>query len=399
MPKKKESLRETDTGLDPETENFLLQINKETQEIHNRIKELYKEVFQLYIHQAPPEQYRVLLHQINEERRYLAHLEESWREMAARQSGGGELYGLWHAPDTTLEQLIIDYGSQDYVYLIPPEVGGIRLSINSNLPIPRASWNEMLELILSENGVGLKELNPYLRQLYLFRENQSDLLSVTNRRAELEILPPNARIGFVLSPEPSEVRRTFTFLERFINPQTTVLQVIGRDILVVGKVSEVQDLLKLFDFVSANRGEEDYRLLPIVKLRADEMAKILETIFEQVRQGPEGAVNETNGLKVLVLQNMTQSLFLVGTKEEVRKAEDIVRNVEESIGGARDRIVYWYTVKHSDAEELADVLFRVYSLMVATGTGEGLVKWHARLESGRIAPSLWSESRRSDASE
>ena len=86
----------------------------------------------------------------------------------------GDGYGLWHSPDTNLEQLIIDYGSQDYVYLIPPEVGSIKISIDSNLPIPRSSWREMLDLILHQNGVGIRELNPYLRQLYLIKEDNSN---------------------------------------------------------------------------------------------------------------------------------------------------------------------------------------------------------------------------------
>ena len=60
---------------------------------------------------------------------------------------------------------------------------------------------------------------------------------------------------------------------------------------------------------------------------------------------------------------------MIGTREEVRKAEEIVSNVENQIGGARDKVVFWYTVKHSEAEELADVLYRVYSLMITTGTG------------------------------
>ena len=37
----------------------------------------------------------------------------------------------------------------------------------------------------------------------------------------------------------------------------------------------------------------------------------------------------------------------------------------------RDKVVFWYTVKHSEAEELADVLYRVYALMITTGTGHG----------------------------
>ena len=385
ISEKKAKLKSSETDLDRETERFLIQINKETQEIHTRIQRLYEDVLRLYQEHAPPEEYQALLERINQEKRYLNHLEQTWRELVTR-GNQTEGYGLWHAPETTLEQLIIDYGSQDYVYLIPPEVGSIKLSINSNLPIPRAAWSEMLELILSQNGVGIHALNPYLRQLYLVKQNHSHLRLITNHRQDLEVLPPDARVSFVLSPEPSEVRRTFAFLDKFINPNTTILQSLGRDILIIGPAGEIQDLLRLNDFVTHNRGEKEYRLLPISKLPAEEMTKILEATFDQA-EGPSAPPPpvpkasggnapsrsappvEIKGLKIIPLQNMTQALFIVGTREEVCKAEEIVRNVESQIGGARDKVVFWYTVKHSEAEELADVLYRVYSLMITTGTG------------------------------
>lgn len=389
---KKANLSASDSDLDQETERFLIQVNRETQEIRARLQQLYEQVSCLYEEDAPPEQYQALLQQINEQKRYLNHLEQSWRDLVIR-GNRNEGYGLWHAPETTLEQLIIDYGSQDYVYLIPPEVGSIKLSVNSNLPIPRAAWNEMLELILTQNGVGIRTLNPYLRQLYLIRQNLSHLRLITNNREDLEILPPSARVSFVLSPEPSEVRRTFAFLEKFINPNTTLLQVLGRDILVIGPAGDVLDLLRLNDFIVQNRGEKDYRLLPMFKMPAAEMARILEAIFDQsgdsktlpqtapLSPNSSAAFNrrplltqstpplDINGLKIIPLQNMPQALFVVGTREEVRKAEEIVRNVESQIGGARDKVVFWYTVRHSDAEELADVLFRIYNLMISTSTG------------------------------
>lgn len=384
ISEKKASLASSESDLDQETENFLIQLNRETQDIHTRLQQLYDEVLRLYQEHAPPEEYRALLEQINNQKRYLNHLEQTWRELVTR-GNRSEGYGLWHAPETTLEQLIIDYGSQDYVYLIPPDVGNIKLSINSNLPIPRSAWSEMLELILKQNGVGVRTLNPYLRQLYLVKQNFSHLRLITNNRQDLEVLPPDSRISFVLSPEPSDVRRTFTFLDKFINPNTTSLQFLGRDILIIGPAGEVQDLLRLNDFVVHNRGDKEYRLIPIYKLPAEEMARILEATFDQNEESssPPPPANtpgsnaaprsapppEMSGLKIIPLQNMSQALFVVGTREEVRKVEEIVRNVESQIGGARDKVVFWYTVRHSEAEELADVLYRVYSLMITTGTG------------------------------
>jgi len=371
IEEKKANLQGSESDLDRETEKYLLQINQEIQTIHERVQQLYDEVLRLYIADSSPEEYRALLDEINQNRQHLHNLENQWRKLATKDNHGEE-YGLWHSPDTNLEQLIIDYGSQDYVYLIPPEVGGIKLSVDSNLPIPRSSWREMLELILRQNGVGIQTLNPYLRQLYLIKEDNSNLKLITNRPQDLEVLPPDTRVSFVLSPDPSEVRRTSAFLEKFINPNTTVLQTLGRDILIIGRVTDIQDLLRLYQFIAVNRGEKDYRLIPLSKTSPEEMSRILETIFDQQgnNAGDESSNGaEMNGLKVVILENMAQALFLVGSRDEVRKAEEIIRNVESQIGGARDREIFWYTVKNSNAQELADVLYRVYSMMVSTNMG------------------------------
>ncbi len=376
---KKANLKSFEGDMDQEMEQFLFQINQEIHDIQLAIQDLYSQVYHLYSQEAPSENYHSILLQINTNRKYLSDLQSRWRELAIK---GNQIegYGLWHAPDTTMEQLIIDYGSQDYVYLIPPEVSAMKLGINSNLPIPRASWSQMLDLILSQNGVGIRTLNPYLKQLYLLNQDRSHVCHITNDKCELEFFPPEARVCYVLSPEPSEVRRTYAFLEKFINPVTTHLHLLGRDILIVGQSSSLQDLLKMSDFVSANRGKKEFRIIPVNKIRAEEMARILESMFDQDRspemisEGKKEAVAqkvnaEPNGMKIVILENEAQALFISGSVEEIRKAEELIYNVEEQIGGAREKVVYWYTVKNSDAAELADVLFRVYLLMASNGIG------------------------------
>lgn len=386
IAEKKANLSSGSSGLDPDTEKFLLQVNRETLELRLEINHLYDQVWDLYLADAPSYEYESLLETINEDRKQVRRLEIAWRELASSGNVKDE-YGLWHAPETTLEQLVIDYGSQDYVYLIPADVGSIRLSVNSNLPIPRSAWNEMLELILNQNGVGIRSLNPYLRQLYFLQQDHSNIAMITNQREDLELLPSDARVTFVISPEPSEVRRAYLFLEKFINPTTTILQTLGRDILLIAQNSEIQDLLKLYDFVAKNRGDKEYRLVPVHKAKVEEMAKILAAMFDQTVESSQSTYSneiatmkagaattkpgfsETNGLKVVLLESMSQALFLVGTKEELHKAEEIIHNVENRIGGARDRVVFFYSVRHSDPEDLADVLSKVYSLMMATGAG------------------------------
>ncbi|MBA3958527.1 MAG: type II secretion system protein GspD [Parachlamydiaceae bacterium] len=380
--------------LSEEMRNSLSQVNEELETQDKQLRELYKMAFTLFQLNASPCSYKDLLTQIKTVKDKREQIETNWREMATQDQL--EAYALWHQPNTTIEQLVIDYGGEDYVYLIPAEIAEMPLSVNSNLPIPRAAWSEMLELILTQSGVGIKQLNPYLRQLYLLKEDNSGLKLITNRRQNLDILPSNERIAFMLSPEPSDVRRVWFFLEKFVNPQSVILQQVGRDILIIGQVSEIQELLKLYDFVSANRGDKDYKVITLRRVDPVEMTKILNTIFgvlsdevpvEPMRQvgrpqgGPVqpplprpravdgGSGSADNGLQVIPLAKIANSIFLIGTREEIRKAEKIIYEVEEQVGESRGKTIYWYTTKHSDAEELADVLFRIYMLMVTRQVG------------------------------
>lgn len=389
IAEKKASLQESGSELNSDAEKFLSQVNLELMEARMEEKKLAERARRLFEENAPEDTYIPLIAKMRELHHQISELQESWREMITSQ-GKQEDYALWYQPETTLEQLIIDYGSQDYVYLMKPEIGGMKISVDSNLPIPRASWNEMLELILQENGVGIRQLNPFLRELFLLKNDRSSIKIITNRKEELEFFSPESRVAFVLSPEPSDVRRIWFFLENFANPDSTTVQLVGRDILLIARVSDIHDLLKLYDFVSENKGDKEYKAVVLSRVKAEDMAKVLQSVFNQpqaesspprmFRPQENGKLKEplgreiksgvdANGLQVLLLGSQTGALFLIGTKEEVRKAEELIREIESQIGGARDKVVYWYHVKHSDPIETAEVLSKVYDLMISTGAG------------------------------
>jgi general secretion pathway protein D len=397
IAEKKSGIFEPGQEMTQEMRQKLVHLNQEIRKDKEELSLLYAQVDQLFQQHAPPEAYQELLAKINQTRADIEAQEINWREMSTTGFGAEE-YALWHQPETTIGQLVMDYGSHDYVYLLTPEIAGIRVSIDSNLPIPRASWDEMLDLILTQNGVSVRQLNPFLRQLILLNESRAGLRLITNQRRELQLFPPEARVCFVLTPEPAEVRRSWTFLEKFVNQKSTLLQQIGRDILIVGQTAEVQDLLKLYDFIATNKAGKEYRIFPIFRVDTEEMAKILAAIFDQSSSAPESSksllelkekspfppqrpkappmfkperheTGEVNGLKVIALSHVARALFLIGTKEEIHKAEQIIRQVESQVGEARERVIYWYKVKHSDPEELADVLFRIYILMLQKGVG------------------------------
>lgn len=406
IAEKKSGFSEESQEMTPELHKQLLEINRQLKHSRDEMNRLYNQINQMYNEGAPEDSYSYLLDQINELRTNNINLENSWREISVRV-GQTESYALWHQPETTLGQLVMDYGSQDYVYLLSPDIASMPISVDSNLLIPRASWGEMLDLILTQNGVGYRQLNPYLRQLFLLRENKSNIKLITNNRRDLELFSPDTRVSFVLTPEPAEVRRTWQFLEKFVNPNSTVLQMVGRDILIIGQIAELQDLLKLYDFVATNRGDKEYKVFPVTRVDVEEMARILHAIFDQgqsgsaqnpipmklpfepgprggnpgqgpnSRQKPPGAPSgpmmvmqenpEFNGLKIIPLGHVARALFLIGTKEEIRKAEQIIRQVESQVGEAREKVIFWYTAKHSDPEELAEILHKIYLLMIRTG--------------------------------
>lgn len=400
--------------LNPEMRKFLIEINKELKSRQEELHRYQDQVSELFVKNAPEGSYKQLLVKINNTKENIRILQESWREMATKPGKHDEGYALWHQPETTLEQLVIDYGSLDYVYVIPPEIGKIDISIASNIPIPLSSWGEMLEQILLQSGVGIRTLNPYLRALYLVQDDFSSLRLITSDSHDLEAYPSNARVGFVLTPEPLDVKRIWYFLEKFMNPNTTVLQRIGRAILIVGEVSSVKDLLRIYHFVAKNKRELEYKAVPLHRVDAEEMAKILAVVFEELVQesNTEEAVVEKgskkkeeksrksasksnediNALNVIALPKLAQAVFLIGTKEEIARAEGIIREVESQVGQARDKSIFWYNVKHSDPEEIAQVMEKIYFMMVENRVGAEKAK-EKRDEENKLKSDVAKEDR------
>jgi len=372
IAEKKAGLQKTGADLDVQSQQILGRVNVDVSEKRRQLRELYLYVDDLYRTKAPTEEYQDLVGRINALRMEIQALEGAWREHASSISSA-EDYALWQQPETTLEQLVIDYGSQDYVYLIPPELGSMKVGISSNLPIPRSSWNEMLTLILAQHGVGVKELNPYLRQLIALESDLAGFKYITSSRKDLQAFPGDTRIAFVLSPIASDVQRLYSFLQKFADTKKTPMQMLGGDIFIIGQVQTVQELLKVYDFMAKSYGGHDYKFIALTKIDAEEMANILNAAFQKtsssrrvVIKGKErpSFVEEEGGPKIVTLSQVARGLFVMGSQQELRKAEEIIREVESRLSEAREKIVFWYTVKHSDAEELAQVIEKVYALLV-----------------------------------
>ncbi len=358
-------------GIYPPIEQLqieLQEVNKQLKEHKDTLLHLYEQGEQLQLKQAAEEEYKQLLVEVGAEQEILQKIQERQRLLSIHLAPNEE-YTLWYQPETTIGQLVIDYGAQSFVYSVPPEVAAIRIGVSSHLPIPKEARGELLELILLQNGVGIRQLNPYLRQLYMMKLNGAAVSYVTDDRKSLELIPSRSRICYVLDPETSNAKAAMSFLERFSNPQTTSLQMIGKNVFITAPVEQVKELLKLYDFVHTSKDSLRYRLVSLSnRIDAKEMEMMLNSIFYSSIETPQ--FPEAVYLRILALSSLPHSLFLYGPQEDIDRAVQMIENLENQMRNPIEKVVYWYSCKHSEAAELAKVLSQVYSSMQGAG-GKG----------------------------
>ncbi len=170
--------------------------------LNNRLTTLRKGLEEAYVKAgalthdgANEEAFRAILNDVNRLKKEKEQLEQSWRETAVQEGlQDGESYSLWDQEEVTLSQLVMEYGSPDYLYVIPPEFAAMKLNLYSNIPIPRQSWSDLLEVMLHHNGFGMKKINTYARQLYLLKLDLGAVKTIAYRPEQVAIVPRNFRI-------------------------------------------------------------------------------------------------------------------------------------------------------------------------------------------------------------
>lgn len=315
--------------------------------------------------------------QIANLQREIRSLEQEWKDLSVEESDE-EIEGLWHQPDSTIGQLVIDYSSGDAVYVMPPDIAGYKIHLSSRLSVPRAAWGEMLDVVLANFGIGIKSLTPFVKQLYFLRLSQSGLRCITDDRQMLDALPQEDRIAFVCSPPTGELRRILQFLEKFAPQEQLSVQMVGGHLVLIGQVREVKDLMKVYDFIASPKRAQEYRILTLQRADSEEVGKILTSIFEgEMTHGSDGGgggaraapaliipQDASFGFRVIPLKYPASSLFFIGKHEQIEKACRIVQDLENSIGEVQEKTIHWYACRHSEAEELAKVLSQVYTKMM-----------------------------------
>jgi general secretion pathway protein D len=326
-------------------------------EVNAELAGAYEELRALYAQAAALEErdpfLPLLLEEVQRLKEEINWIQQAWREQTADHS---ESYALWHQPHTTVEQLVLEYGSSDHLYLIPPDVAEVQVSIASDLPVPREAWDELLLSLLANCGVGVEARGPYLRKLYSTSEQPFTVSQIISRREALTLLPPETRVCYVLFPGCADIQPLTDALQRVSYTSDAWVRPIGRQLFLFGTADELRQMLKLYDFVQEGVGQREHQLVTLTKISGAEMQEILETYFRDQL--------EEQTLRLQRLESLPSSLFITGHPDEMQLALRVIEDVEGEICNPKALTTYTYATRHTDAEELADVLYRAYCLMV-----------------------------------
>lgn len=384
--KKKEGVQKAE-GADA----LLEKVNTELCSLKEQLEQCYKKTSELFSKGADEKAYQALLTDINDKKAKILDLENHFRNVSVAEAKKEEEgYGLWDQEETTLAQLVMEYGAMDYVYIVPPEMLHLKLNIHSGIPVPRESWSDVLEIILAHNGVGVKKINTYARQLYIFKQDPASVGAIASRLEDLPLIPDGMRIFYLLSPPLEQVRSVFQFFERFSDIKQTFVYQLGNKIALVSSKEEVVKLLNLYNTIWQDAKGKVSRVVPITKMGVKEMEKILQTFFgEAIEKGraPFGKM-EQEGLSIFAL-GQTNALILIGNQEAVDRGEKICKETEEQLQDPSEMTVFIYSCRHSDPSDLAKVLEKVYVSLLWTSPEapkETEISYAAQSPTGRVPP-------------
>ncbi len=354
------------------------QVNSVLSSLRKELKNRYAFVDQLISGKADVEEFEDLLHDINLLRTEIHEIEGRFREEQAGEIlKESDPYGIWEQEEITVAQFIVEYGSQDYLYVIPPDVASVKLQLHSSLMIPRESFPSLIEGILKYNGVGIKEINAYARQLYIIKQDLVAVNAIVSLRRELDVLDPKSRVAYLFAPAAENLKSAFYFLERIRDPKTTFVYQVGPKIALIGLQEDVKKLVILCDNIWESRFPKVTKVVSTKKMSSDEIIKILKNYFNGLSDPGKSMIAMKGGHDLSVLPlGKENGVILIGAQDIVDRAEMIVKETESQVDDPYELTVYWYACSHSNPVELAEILQQIYGSLI-----------HSKIEGvkGRIA--------------
>jgi len=338
--------------------------NARSSELKQQLSDTFHEAHLLADQGADELQYRSLLMKAQSIKEEIRSLEENWRKASIQEASGvDDAYALWDVGETTVSQLVMEYGASDFLYVIPQELSSMKLSLFSNIPLPRESWSEVVDMILSQNGVGIKKVNAFVKQLYIAKLDPSGVEGIASSLEQLQLFSNHSRLFYVFSPLAEQAKSVQGFFERFSDPKQTTVHVVGSKVVLVSSKETIEKLIGLYGAIWEKSQGKSVRLIPLTKIQAAEAEKVLKAVFTESsnRIRPNFYPGMSEDLAVLTLP---QGLVIIGELEAVDRGQKILNELESQLEDPAEKVIYWYTCKHSNPEDVAAVLEKVYDSLI-----------------------------------
>ena len=359
---KADGFEKKEEGLSP------IWVNQILAPLKKELEERCALVHQLVEEKAGEEEFLDLLEEVNALRREIQEVEARFRqEQSEELRKEAEPYKVWQQEGLTISQLIAEYGSQDYLYVIPQELTSIKVEMRSSLMIPKESFSSLLEAILKCNGVGIKEINAYARQLYVLKQDLFSVNFITSKWKDLQLFDAKARVAYLFSPPAEDLKNSFYFLERVRDSKSIFLCQVGSKIAIIGFQEDVKKLVTICQNLWNTDFPKVTKVLSLSKMHPEEAVKILRTYFNGLFEPSKSIerVRRGHDLSVIPL-NKEAGIILVGSEDIVKRAEEVIFQTESQVNSPNELTVYWHTCSHSDPNELAEILEKVYASFVSS---------------------------------
>lgn len=325
-------------------------------------REIYEEAQKKASQKKEPEELTSLIADLQEVQKEIQMLEST---LQAEESEEDE--SLWHHPHMTLGELVSDY-SKDYIYLLPPQVADSVISLSSHLPVPRESWDELIELIASSLGLQVNSLNPFVKQITSEKEFSMSDCAVINSSQELALLPSHKKVCFILQDKENNLQMAGQLLQKFAPPDQIKFCKLPSCLILSGAAGPLKQLLELWNQVEDDVKGHCYKMITLDRLTPQDIQKALATYFHE---SPDRFIDSKTprltpigDLKILPLTSIPPAIFLVGSRQQIMQAEEVIATLEKSSYDPKEKTLFCYTCQNSKAEEVAKVLKSVYTLML-----------------------------------
>ena len=341
-------------------ENKVEEFNSQFDNLRLALKQEYEWAMTLVNSKADEKDIQNTHQKIREIKLQLKKLHEKWKLMHKEQEKQDESYAFWDQGETTLAQLVMEYGAVDYLYVIPYELGAMKLQLFSGIPIPHESWEEMLELILSYNGIGIKKINTFMKQLFILKHNPGHVDAIVDSVEELSLLPPTSIVFYVFSPPLEHLKVAQSFFERFSDLNQTTVQLVGSKVIIISSKDAVQRLLDIYEAVWKEKSGKIIRVINLHKIRVQHAEQVLNAFFQDNAGKVRPSFYQLPKDELIVLPQ-DNSLVLIGALPLIENAEKIIEDLEQQAQDPEEMMIFWYNCQYSDPEDVAAVLDKVYS--------------------------------------